>query len=55
MRHSVYAPAKSGAGIGLLKSTKAHDTPMRVFLFVRHSLISMVGWAGASSEAPGPL
>ncbi|EPY7123201.1 host cell division inhibitor Icd-like protein [Klebsiella variicola] len=60
------APAKSGAGIGvLLKLSATHDAPSVFFCVVSsvHPFFSgsvsfrtciriMVGWAGASSEAP---
>ncbi|MBH3164604.1 ash family protein [Serratia marcescens] len=54
MRHSDIAPAKSGAGIGVLNIHSAHDTRLACFLFVRPSNTSMVSWAGASSEALVP-
>ncbi|HBC0624440.1 TPA: ash family protein [Serratia marcescens] len=55
LRQSDSASAKSDAGIGLLKySHSAHDTRLACFLFVRSSYISMVGWAGASQDAPVP-
>ncbi|WP_369935901.1 ash family protein [Mangrovibacter phragmitis] len=46
------APAKSGAGIGTLKSLQAtYDAPAS-FLCRAHSYTPMVGWAGALKGAP---
>ncbi|MFL1906541.1 Rha family phage regulatory protein [Plesiomonas shigelloides] len=52
-RYSSDIAAKSAIRIGLLKVTQAHNRARSGF-FMRNALshLSMVGWAGASSEAP---
>ncbi|MBN3057119.1 ash family protein [Pectobacterium brasiliense] len=48
-------PAKSGAGIGLLKYFIGDIGRASVFFLCRtHGYISMVGWAGAPQGAPVP-
>nr|DAX05396.1 MAG TPA: Ash protein family protein [Caudoviricetes sp.] len=44
MRHSEYAPTKSGAGIGLLLTTKAH-TPRERFFCMRNTATPFQWWA----------
>ncbi|WP_423804483.1 ash family protein [Obesumbacterium proteus] len=46
------ALAKSGAGIDLLKLLQATHDARASFLCRAFSYISMVGWAGASQDAP---
>ena len=49
------APHKTGAGIGVLEITRAHNTRLACF-FVPHShTLSMVGCTGAEKSAPGSL
>ncbi|HBA8733493.1 TPA: ash family protein [Escherichia coli] len=53
--YDLSAPAKSGAGIGVLEITRAHNTRLACF-FVPHShTLSMVGCTGAEKSAPGSL
>lgn len=50
------APAKSGAGIGVLEMSKAiYDAPASFLSSAFAHIKVMVGWAGASSEAPVPF
>ncbi|MGL5239041.1 MAG: Rha family transcriptional regulator [Plesiomonas shigelloides] len=55
-RYSSDIAAKSAIRIGVLKVNNAHNRAQSGF-FMRNALshLSMVGWAGASSEAPGSL
>lgn len=55
-RYSSSVAAKSAAGIGVLKVNNEHIRALRGF-FVLSALshLSMVGWAGASKDAPGSL
>ncbi|WP_281350988.1 ash family protein [Budvicia diplopodorum] len=46
------APAKSGAGIGLLNIIPATYDALASFLCRAFGYTSMVGWAGASKDAP---
>ncbi|HBE5744157.1 TPA: host cell division inhibitor Icd-like protein [Escherichia coli] len=49
-------PAKSGAGIGVLEMSKAiYDAPASFLSSAFAHIKVMVGWAGASSEAPVPF
>lgn len=52
--YTVFAAAKSVAGIGVLESIRAHNRACAVFLCVKHGHIRiMVGRVGASQDAPG--
>lgn len=52
-RSKVGLPAKSGNGISLLiKAYRRHMTRQRLFLCRAFGYTSMVGWAGASQDAP---
>ncbi|GCJ52165.1 hypothetical protein BvCmsL154A_03264 [Escherichia coli] len=54
--YDLYAPAKSGAGIGVLEMSKAiYDAPASFLSSAFAHIKVMVGWAGASSEAPVPF
>lgn len=55
-RYSSDIAAKSAIRIGVLKVNNAHNRAQSGF-FMRNALshLSMMGWAGASSEAPGSL
>ncbi|ECY3258986.1 peptidase [Salmonella enterica subsp. enterica serovar Alachua] len=55
-RYTVFAAAKSVAGIGVLEFTNEHNRALAVFLCTQHCYIQiMVGRAGASQDAPGSL
>ncbi|NUH56255.1 host cell division inhibitor Icd-like protein [Citrobacter portucalensis] len=49
------APAKSGAGIGVLEITRAHNTRPACFFVPNSHTLSMVGCMGAEKSAPGSL
>lgn len=54
--YDLSAPAKSGAGIGVLEMSKAiYDAPASFLSSAFAHIKVMVGWAGASSEAPVPF
>ncbi|HAW3444654.1 TPA: hypothetical protein JLS89_004984 [Escherichia coli] len=55
-RYTVSAPYKAGAGIGVLEMSKAiYDAPASFLSSAFAHIKVMVGWAGASSEAPVPF
>lgn len=54
--YDLSAPAKSGVGIGVLEMSKAiYDAPASFLSSAFAHIKVMVGWAGASSEAPVPF
>ncbi|WP_278426803.1 Rha family phage regulatory protein [Hafnia paralvei] len=54
-RYSSIAPAKSGAGIGVPEFTIAHNRASGFFVCDAQLYLSMVGWVGASKDAPGSV
>ena len=55
-RYSSRAPAKSGVGLGLPELITAHNRAKSGFFVCDAQLYpSMVGWAGASKDAPGSV
>ncbi|EID66720.1 hypothetical protein ECW26_28040 [Escherichia coli W26] len=51
--YDLYAPAKSGAGIGVLVFNEAHNTRPACFFVPDSHTLSMVGCMGAEQSAPG--
>ncbi|MEK8595166.1 ash family protein, partial [Escherichia coli] len=55
-RYTVQAPYKAGAGIGVLELIKAiYDAPASFLSSAFAHIKVMVGWAGASKDAPVSL
>lgn len=53
--YSSRAPAKSGVGIGVPEFTIAHNRASGFFVCDAQLYLSMVGWVGASKDAPGSV
>ncbi len=53
--YSFKAPAKSGVGIGVPEFVRAHNRASGFFVCDAQLHPSMVGWVGASKDAPGSL